>query len=361
MKLRPLLLIVAGLAVIAGVVHFVTRPTPPPAADERVGRPLVDTAVIEKATRLRLAEGGRSVELVKGTDGSWQVASYHDLPADFAKLSRFIGDLTKAKLERLVTRNPDSINRLEFKDTQITLTDSAGAEVWSLTLGKNADGGGRFVRFGNENAAFLTRLSTWLDVEPKNWADSSLVGLKNEDIAKIEIRYPDTPAVTLTRKAAGEPFASDDAVGKVVKSATVNSLLGTLTGLRFTDTTPLEDADAVAARAHARRFSLTTFDGRTVTVTLGRRPEATKIIEPTPAAKPTDLLADATKAAPAADLLKPTTETVPAGPVFAFITDSVAGSPGQVVSTKRAPKVADYAFTSLPGSIEDLFETPAAP
>lgn len=351
MKLRPLLLVVAALGLVAVVVHFATRPSPPPAADPRVGQPLVARDVVERATRLRLSEGGRTVEVVKADDGAWRVASYHDLPVDFAKLSRFIGDLTGAKLERLVTRNPDLIGRLEFKDTQIVLADAAGTDLWKATLGKNADGGGRFVRFGDENAAFLTRFSAWLDLEARNWADAALVGLKSEDLASIEIGFADGAPVVVSRASATEPYAAADAAGRTLRTGTVTSLASTLTSLRFTDTTALDDPDATDARTHARTFKLTTFDGKTVTVALGRRPESQK----------TKAIGNATEATPSTDAAAPETETVPAGPVFAFVTHSDATAPVNALMAKRAAKVADHIFTALPATPDALFESPAAP
>jgi hypothetical protein len=351
MKLRPLLLAVAALGLVAVIVHFATRPSPPPAADPRVGQPLVARELVERAARLRLSEGGRTVEVIKADDGTWRVASYHDLPADFAKLSRFIGDLTGAKLERLVTRNPELIGRLEFKDTQVVLAGPDGNELWKATLGKNADGGGRFVRFGDENAAFLTRFSAWLDLEARNWADAGLVGLKSEDLASIEIGFADGDPVVVSRASATEPYAAADAAGRTLRAGTVTSLASTLTSLRFTDTTALDDPDAVDARNHARTFKLTTFDGKTVTIALGRRPESQK-------PKTTDT---ATEASPSADAPAPETETVPAGPVFAFVTHSDATAPINALNTKRAAKVADFVFTGLPATPDALFDSPAAP
>ncbi len=347
MKLRPLLLVVAALGLVAVVVHFATRPSPTPAADPRVGQPLVARDFVERAARLRLTEGARAVEVVKVGDGSWRVASYHDLPLDFAKLSRFIGDLTGAKLERLVTRNPELIARLEFKDTQLALADAAGNELWKITLGKNADGGGRFVRVGSENAAFLTRFNAWLDLEARNWADAALVGLKSEDLAAIEIGFADGAPVVVSRASATEPYAAADAAGRTLRTGTVTSLASTLTSLRFADTTALDAPDATDARTHARTFKLTTFDGKTVTIALGRRPESQK---PKTTAAETD-------APPAA----PETETVPAGPVFAFVTHSDATAPVNALMSRRAAKVADFVFTALPATPNALFESPPAP
>jgi hypothetical protein len=354
MKLRPLLLVVAALGVIALIVHFATRPSPAPAADPRVGQPFVSADLVERAARLRLSEGDRTVDVVKADDGAWRVASYHDLPVDFAKLSRFISDLTGARLERLVTRNPELIGRLEFKDTRIALADAAGSELWSVTLGKNADGGGRFVRFGDEEAAFLTRFSAWLDTESSNWADTNLVGLKSEDIATVEIGFANAASVVASRASASEPFAAADAAGRALKAATVTSLVSTLTSLRFTDTVAPDDADAVDAKANARTFTLTTFDGKTVTIALGRRPESTKPKSPDATA------GEAAKDASTSDATATETETVPAGPVFAFVTHSDATAPVNALMAKRAVKVADYVFTGLPASAEALFDAPPA-
>ncbi|WP_339940065.1 DUF1800 family protein, partial [Undibacterium luofuense] len=44
--------------------------------------------------------------LTRQADGTWRVPSYFDFPADFAKLSGFVGSLTDTKLQRLVTSNP---------------------------------------------------------------------------------------------------------------------------------------------------------------------------------------------------------------------------------------------------------------
>ena len=148
------------------------------------------------------------MELARQSDSTWRVASYHDMPADFAKLSTFVNNLTDAKLQRLVTSNPERIARLEFKDTKIELLDDSGKELWSATLGKSAETGGRFVRFGSEPKAYLANLQAYLDAEPKNWANSALLSLKPEDIAKIEMSFPGDDPVTVTRAKKDDAWTS---------------------------------------------------------------------------------------------------------------------------------------------------------
>ena len=369
MRLKTLLITVAALAVLSAIAFFVRRPAPPPSADPRLNQPLVDQSTIEKAAKLRLSDAGKSITLTRQSDGTWRVADYYDFPADFSKLSSFVGNLTDAKLQRLVTSNPDRIARLEFKDTKIELLDASDTTLWSVTLGKQAEsGGGRFVRFGDEQKAFLANLSAWLDTTAKNWADSSLVRLKPEDIAKIELGAPTELTFTRDTKDAAwtshQTAESKTAESKVPDSAKLSSLLTSLTGLRFSDTTALDDPKLAEAKPHSRTIKLTTFDNKTLTLTFARKPEEKK---PKPAAtgesstespdtaEKSDASSEETKSA------EPEFETIPAGPVFVSLSHSDPAAPINELSAKRAFQIYDYTYTSLPQKPEDLFTTAPPP
>ncbi len=389
MKLKTLIIVVALLAAVSVTVHFLTRPPRQAPADPRVGQPLITRTAVEQAHTVRLSENGKSVTLTKGAGNTWHIAEYYEFPADFTKLSRLVSDLTSAKLERLVTQNPSRIAALEFKDTGITISDGAGKETWSIKLGKYADGGGRFVRFGDENKAFLTRVNTYLDVEPKNWADTNLLSLKPEDIASVELSFPtENKTITATRAKKEDAFTSSAApAGKRLKSDRIASLISSVGSLRYSDTSDLTDPNAIAAKAHDRTVKFKTFDGKSVTVTLGRKPEQ-KVIKAPEAKKdgstgPTALgsVADLAKSNESAghsgstsgttektdDKKGPakvaeTVETIPAGPVFVVVSNSDASAPVNALMKKRAFQVYESTFTGLPASEADLFEdAPAAP
>jgi hypothetical protein len=303
------------------------------------------------------------------------------MPADFNKLSGLVGNLTDAKVQRLVTTNPERIGRLEFKDTRIELLDSADKVLISLLLGKNADvGGGRYVRYGDEPKAYLANLSAWLDTEAKNWANSELLNIKADDVAKIEIPFAEGGPITVSRAKKEDPWTSDKTPeNQRVKSDKISSTLSYIATVRFSDSTALDDPNALAAKANLRTFKLTTFDNKTVTVAMGRKPEEKKL-------KPPSASADG-KTGPAAlgsvtDLAKkdekkegeakageekkddkplaPEFETIPAGPVFVFITHSDPSAPVNAAMQKRAYQVSEYTFTSLPQKPEEIFE-PAPP
>jgi len=384
MKLRTLIVTILVLVVLSGAVWLARRPAPPPVADTRLGHPLVDRALIEKAAKLRVTDQGKSVTVTRQPDGTWRDTSYFDLPADFSKISGFVGNLTDAKLDRLVTSSAERIARLEFKDTTIDLLDSADKSLWSVTLGKTPEaGGGRFVRFGTEQKAFLASLNAWLDTEPKNWANAELLNLKADDIAKVVIPFADGGPVSVSRAKKDDAWTADKTpAGQKVKADKISALLSSVTNVRFSDTNDLTDANFTAAKANARAFKLTTFDGKTVTVTMGRKPEEKKLKPPAattdgktgPAAlgsvadlskkdeKPKEAEAKAGDESKPAEAkpLAPEYDTIPAGPVFVLIASSDAAAPVNALMAKRAFQISDYTFTGLPQKSDELFE-PAPP
>ncbi|HTX64258.1 MAG TPA: DUF4340 domain-containing protein [Opitutaceae bacterium] len=363
MKLKTLAATVAVLAVLSAVAWYLRRPPPPPAPDPRVGRPVLDGAVLAQAARVRLTDQGKTVLLARQADGKWRDTSYYDLPVDFDKLSHFTDDLSSAKVQRLVSRNPEVLARLDFKDTTVALLDAAGKELWRLTLGKEADGGGRFVKFGDEGRGYLANVATFLDADAKNWADSLLVDLKPEDVARVAVTF-DTGAPVVASRAKKEDAWADAAApaGQRIAGEKITSLLSSLGSLRFQDTAALDDPNVVAARGHHRTVTLTTFEKRTLTIELGRRPEEKKPAAPKPEAggqKPE--VSNSATANSEPKTLNPEPAAVPAGPVYVFVESSDPAAPINELMKKRAFQVYDWNFTSLPQKPAELFEAIPAP
>jgi hypothetical protein len=390
MKLKTLVLVVAILAVLSLAAYYLQRPPAPTGADPRTNHPVFDLTALDKAAKIRLTDQGKTVILARQPDGKWIVPSYFDLAADFSKLSRFIDDLSGAKIQRLVTQNPERLARLGFKDASVALLDSADKPFWTLTLGKDAEGGGRFVCFNDEKKGYQANLALFLDTTPKNWPDTLLIELKPDEIAGIEITFGDDSPVTANRAKKDAAWVAEKAPdGQRIKSDRVTSLLSSFASLRFQDTSDLTDANVEAAHKHNRTVRLTTFDHKTVTVEIGRKPEEKKVIDAPkpeidgkiaanagqksavanpsstpslvgPAAEPVAVEAEA-KNQPPAKPVEPKTETIPAGPVFAFITSSDPGAAVNTLMKKRAFQIFDWTFTSLPQKRDELFEpVPAA-
>jgi Domain of unknown function (DUF4340) len=387
MKLKTLVLVVAILAALSLVAYYLQRPPAPTGIDPRTKQPVLEAKTLEKTSKIRLSDQGKTVVLTRQPDGKWIVPSYYDIPADFSKLSRFIDDLVGGKIQRLVTQNPERLARLEFKDTSVALLGSADQVVWNLTLGKDAEGGGRFVRFGDEKKGYLASLNLYIDATAKNWADTLLVDLKPDDIAEVVLTCGEGAPVTATRSKKGDAWATDKApAGQRIKGDRITSLLSSFTSLRFQDTSDPNDANVEAARKNSRTVALTTFDHKSIKIEIGRKPEEKKLIEVPKAdvrgtnasaadqkpalanegstalsgepAAATPVAPASVKPAPAvpAKPEEPKTETIPAGPVYVFITSSDAGATINALMAKRAFQVFESNFTGLPQKRDELFE-----
>ena len=362
MKLRTLVLTVALLAALSVIAYVRNRPEPAPAMDPRVGKPLLDSDTVGRAAAIVISDQGKKVELTRTADGTWIVPSYYGMPADVDKISHLVQDLNESKVDRFVTSSPDRIARLDFKDSFIALTDASGKEIWNLGFGKTPDSGnGRFVRFGKEPIVFFSGLHVWLDTDAKGWADARLVTVKPDDIASVEIPIEGGPAVVASRAKKDASWTAPAPAGKKLVADKVASLVTTLTSLRFTDTVDAKDPLSSEAAKHMRTFKLTTFDGKTLTVSLGRKPEEKK---PRPAVPPAkvepSVEAKAADAAGEPRPVMPDTETVPAGPVFAAVSSSDAHAAVNDLMKRRAFEVDDYTFTGLPQKPDDLFEADKA-
>jgi hypothetical protein len=362
MKLRSIAITVAVLAALSLLVFLRNRPQASAGTDPRVGSLLLDADTASRVAGIVITDQGKRVELLRGADGAWIVPSYFGLPADFDKVSRLVQDLNGSKVERLVTENPDRMARLEFKDSAIALRDASGKDIWTVAFGKTPDSGnGRFIRFGSEPKAYFSGTRVWLDTDAKGWADSLLATAKPDDVARIEFALADGSKVAAERKAKDAPWTSPDTpAGKALASDRVASALTALTSLHFSETVDPKDPGVGEAAKFVRTYVLTTFSGRTISISMGRKPEVKKLKPPVADAKAAlSSITDAAKK-PDEKPVEPEFDTVPAGPVFIGIASSDAAAPVNALMKLRAFQTDEYTFTGLPQKTDDLFEAARA-
>ncbi len=345
MRLRPLLLSLAVLVPAAGLVWWLQRPAPAASdSDARLGQRLVEPSAIAEAARVRIQSGGQTLELARaeGDGERWTILGEPALPADVSRLTRLSADLVEAKIERLVSSNPERIAGYELDQGGVAYLDASGKTLLDLDLGKTPDGGGRIVRFDDEPAAYLERPAVSLDATATSWRDTALVaGLKADDIASLGIGFPDTTApVVVSRTAADQPWTSPATpAGQQVKASALASTPGNLAGLRYTNVAPKVDPGVVAARVFPREVVATTFAGRAVTFAFARAPEP-----PAPEVK------EGETPPPAAPR-----------PVYVEVTDSTPDAVLAAAAKTHAFEIGEWVFTSLPAKVADLFEPVPAP
>ncbi|GAB5558537.1 MAG: hypothetical protein SynsKO_01840 [Synoicihabitans sp.] len=359
MNLKILSISVLVLAVLSGIVAWINRPAAPANADPRVGTSLLENIDVNAATAFTVANNDDSVALARDESGAWSVESYHGLPADEDKLRRLMQDLNEANLARVVTRNPERAARLNLGEASVAVT---AGDTHRIVFGQSASRGGRYVKLAEADDApvYLTPATTFIDALPKNWAKSDLTSFDPADIQAVTLTLEDGSTVDVHRETVEATWtAKNTPEGKQLRLQPITSLLTSFNSLRFTNTAEPSATDVVDAAAAARAFTLTTFDGETLHLKLGRRPEET-VVKSEPE-NPVDAIADLTSGADSApetaeEALEDLTETIPAGPVFAFIEGPAQLAPLAKFTRTLAFEVSSYSFTSLPTDADAIWE-----
>lgn len=352
MKVKHLAIAVAVLAVASAATWLAKRGDSDVPTDPRVGQPLVDDALVEKIAAVTVHTKDSSVEVARSAEANnrWIVRSYHDLPADFSKLSTLIKNLREAKVVQFASARPERLEQMDFDGSKIELRDADGNVLRTLHVGGNYESGGRFIKFDDEAKAYVASLSAYLDGTAKNWANTALVNAKPEEVVGLDIGFPDGSTLKLKRENGTAPWTAEGlAEGEKLKESDVNSLVSRLTGLRFSETADPTDEQVVAAREHARTLKLTLTTGKSYEISMGRKPA------PPPPPK------EETREGEEDDEKKETAETPKPGPVYVHVESSDANDPINASMARRAFEIYEWTFTSLPENRAALIEkeTPA--
>jgi hypothetical protein len=346
MKTKPLIIFVSILAVISAVIFF-TKDRPSSDGDPRVGNNLVDPQILRETTSLILQKGDRTVTLkMLDDEAHWIVSEYFDFPINFQNLTRLGSALDKAKIKRFATSNPERMGRLEFGKEKIEILTKDETPALTIHLGKNVSNRGRFVRLNDEEKAYLSDLSHFIDVDAKNWAEDNLTDLTLEQIAEFSIETPGEKNPLLFKRlekdAEWEIASSKEEDEKPLKDD-IESILKKMTQLRFVDTTPLDAPNAIDAANNSRKIHLKTFDGHDYAIRIGQ-------ITPSKEEEK-DTAEEAEENTQASDRPKP---------VFVWIESSQPDDPVNQLMAKRAFIISTYIYTALPSTRGSLIENTVA-
>lgn len=356
-KLANLALAVAALAVIVLVVWWTTRPSASPSSQAAYafGDPILTEEEARATARIDLyGENAEepTVRLVQ-RDGRWIVANYHELPADLGKLQRFIEALLDAEVDRFVSMSDAVRQRRNLGLARTVLEDANGAVLLDLTVGDSISPSGTFAELGDAEGIYRLRDSLRVDARLDAWAFKRPSDLDEEAIASVRLPLLEgSGSLLFTRDNPEEDYTTELAEGETIKKVDLERAINRLRNARFTGVTTDLDALAVsAAREAARRVVFTTFDGETVTLSIGRAPaEVTAAWEeagdPLAEVEPED----------AAEEKEPEP-----GPVYVWFAFSDPTEPFAGVHDRLALEFSPFVYEQLPQSRETLIEPAPEP
>ncbi len=276
MKLKPLLIAIALLAILAVIAY---RGTQPDSKGEAVPaeQNLLQPELFSQVTQIKLKtqEDANSLEFTKNAAGFWILEDYYGVPVDFEKLSALVDKCIEGRIIRSVTRNPERIKRLDIGEKHILLLGEDANPLWELETGKSGPSGGTFIRLDQNPEILLAELDLYFNTQKEDWADKTVLDFTVEEIVEISISFSEeTTSLILTRETQGAAFSSAElGEDQQVKQDEVTRFLKTLINARLTRVVDAADPDAIAAKAHeTKSFILKRFNEDLYALNIGRRP-----------------------------------------------------------------------------------------
>jgi hypothetical protein len=295
MKLKSLVIVVVSLVALEGVVRWRDTHRDRSGGSAFVDRTLLEVPQIERAHRIVIREKPQSKTVDKNADGfevrlivdkdapiretvlerrdaeHWAVTNCFGLEADPTWLGETLRDLTRGRLTRFVTNEPQLMNDLGLNLGAVRLEDEHGGVIRQLDFGRK-DGGEayQFVRIDGRDA-FVVKHETELVGDPLTWVAGRVFHFEPTEVREIELPFEDSKEapLKLSRTARTVPFLVDgkpepsvaETVGKIVRK-----ILGEPMMVAFDRHSP---AIETAQQHVVARLRLTLFDGREYRVDYG--------------------------------------------------------------------------------------------
>ena len=271
-----------GLAAVAAVVLAIVL----------VGREASENQTLDGDERMFAGLLGRAndvsiIEVVGGGEKfsiervgeRWIVPEKSNYPAKFEVVKKIIMDVAELELTAKKTNDPERHGVLGLASPSaemggalaLQLFDQEGASLASLLVGDKDRSGRdlRYVRYPNDNQAWLGSGGPEVAVDLLDWVDKNLISIRHDRVRKIFFSHEDGDSTELERldRALFKYSIKNLPSGmKMASPAIVNASGGALSFLQFLDVRPLVEVSAGVEPV--TRTRLQTWDGLIVTISL---------------------------------------------------------------------------------------------
>lgn len=274
MKIKPLLIAVSVLAILTGLAWWLTDGRRSGGEEKPlVGKAILSPETLASAAKVELSrgEGGEKLVLFK-QGGHWVLPAYYGIPADFERLAGLTESLLEGKVDRHVTSLAERMERLELGQSRVRLFDSDGAHLWGVAIGGVGPAESRFIRFDDQEDAYLTFATIPVDTKLENWVLRRPLGFGDFDVSRIELEAGNR-TIAFSRPSPKTPFKGDNlAENEEANAEQVSRLVTILILAEFIGIADPSEENVMQARAAARQVRLELFSGETYTLHIGRRP-----------------------------------------------------------------------------------------
>jgi hypothetical protein len=263
-------LIIVGLLVVGAVAVLIFDQGGNAPVHPKIGQPLVLLETLPQVKEFAVIKGDRRLSLAKNETGMWSVDDGAlKLPADGKKVANALDQVGKLKIQRLVSKTPDSEQGIETGTKLVLGSDEATAVV----LGDRRTGGGQYIQLAGGQEVFLTNEAADISVDLEQWELKTLLDVKREEIKSAEFSSAKKgQALTLLSREKAEDKLAVQALGKAEKTreSALGAIEKALEALSFSRRVDPSNEEAKTALANGQRTRFTLFDGRTYEITVGK-------------------------------------------------------------------------------------------
>lgn len=354
MNIKNLYISAGVLAVIAIATSLFKKSDSAPLLDDRVGTAIVDPAALRDTAKIVVKMEDETLTFAnQGVSNLWVLEERFDLPTSYDRISELAQNVSDAKLQRLVSENPDRIAKLGFETGEsIRVLDKIGNDIVAFQLGNETENGRQFMRYEGEEKAFLVDTTFFINSSLDSWLEKKLVDFESDDVTTIEALLQNGDQINVTRGNADSEWETDDALpeGKILNQSSIGQIASRLSDLTFTATAEIDDANVVTAKENSHQFTVKLNSGDSYEYSIGRQPEV-KIEK------------EVQKEGENGETTTEMEEEVvtPEGPVYYFITSSDGEDPVNAYMDRAAFEASSYQFTSLPDSLDKLLSDAPEP
>ena len=202
------------------------------------GSLLIQGVAPEKIQTISIVHGKETVTL-KRRDKGFVLAERDDYPASLSRINELLLVCLEIRCKSKVTDAKENYRELGIEEgadnaVVVTFKDSSGQTLFGLVRGKNAEGGGAYVRLLDQSAVYASEGYPAIEATPTSFLDKMIVDVKADNIRRVEVRTG-KDQYALTRDEKGVVALEKAPEGKRAKPSVCETVATALAGLEFSD------------------------------------------------------------------------------------------------------------------------------
>lgn len=293
MNTKTFIILVAVVAVLAGISYILLRPQGAEQSADRMGAAPFSDLPANDITAIEISDATAHVHLKKG-ESVWQVADRYDYPADFGKIADLVKKIVNLKISRSFQAPAETLDRLGLNapdaenkpatslGTRIRLMDNDKV-LLELILGtfRESQTGqdGQFLRREQQETVFVVNSAfRFLKPAPAEWLEKEPLQIDAKRVSQVQYFDGDgTVRYTIERPSEDRPAVLVDVPkGRTPAQYRIDQVIDAIAPLKIEDIAAARGTSPAAVSASGGHFQYRLFDGRIIRLyTLGAVPNAT--------------------------------------------------------------------------------------